>query len=213
VGVVHAGEGDVNYTVILPSVVPSFTDKCFASMAPELRENTMRIDNDGAVNLGVAASWNRGVAAAQARGDEWLVVCSAAVAFGEPGGLDFVEQLIAGRDVVEAWWLGWHLIAFRLTVFDRVGTFDENFWPAYWEDNDFGYRLTLSDVETPWAKPRVDANLSMFGHAVKLSDVVVDNDKLRAYYFRKWGGYTSEEKFTTPFNIAGAPLSYWEKTA
>ena len=37
----------------------------------------------------------------------------------------------------------WHCIGFTRKTFDKVGMFDEQFYPGYYEDNDYGYRLKI----------------------------------------------------------------------
>jgi hypothetical protein len=40
---------------------------------------------------------------------------------------------------------GWSIFAINRACVDNVGFFDENFFPAYFEDNDYHYRLTRID--------------------------------------------------------------------
>ena len=99
-------------------------------------------------NLGVAGSWNVGVAQMFEYGYDWLVVCSAAARFGPPGGQDLTtflneaSQAIPRPKVIEAGRdLGWHLIAFHRDTLQRVGPFDPIFDPAYYEDRDWSVRF------------------------------------------------------------------------
>lgn len=143
----------VRYVAILPSIYPPWTGECLASCK---LDNLLVVDNT-THNRGVAASWNLGIREMYERGADWLIIVSAGVRFGEPGGLDLVAEMgrHPGALAVEAgvWrWnadgtgaegFGWHLVAMHRRLFDNVGLFDENFYPAYWEDNDFGYRVKL----------------------------------------------------------------------
>jgi hypothetical protein len=84
----------------------------------------------------------------------------------------------------------------------RFGYFDENFAPAYFEDNDMNYRIKLAG-----GKDRKCTSAPMY-HAGSVtqnwggvphvsSEMFEDN---REYYRQKWGGLPGEETFKTPFN-------------
>lgn len=182
-------------------------------------------------NLGVAASWNVGIHQMYEASNDWLVICSAAVRFGPAGGEDFLRELVDwdtgrferhGICALEAdGGLGWHLIAFHRSVFERVGYFDENFWPAYHEDNDFSYRIQLAydvDSRAPdfvgplWPKVAVDARLDQVAHGIKRGGVTVDLVALEQYYARKWGGTSTNETLTSPFGTTH-PVSWWKDPA
>lgn len=241
-------------TIVVPSIDSAYTRECIETMrfvdpatVPDVRHgNDLVIVNgetwtDGkpqhrlvvvfntpAHNRGVAGSWNLGVREMYRAGHDWLVICSAAVRFGEAGGLDFIPALYDAPDIghgiraVEADdGLGWHLIAFHRSVFQRVGYFDENYWPAYHEDNDLSYRIQLAygvDSRAPdfagplWPKVTVDATLDQVAHGIKRGGVSVDLVELERYYVRKWGGTSTHETFKTPFD-SGHPVSWWPQPA
>lgn len=130
----------MNYIAVIPSIHQPYTDACLKT-CPGLI--AMTVDNTKH-NRGVCASWNLGVKKMYECYLDWIVLLSAAVRFGAPGGLDFIDHLADPVSfVVEAKGWGWHLIAFRKGVFDAVGNFDENFFPGPLGDNDFGRRITL----------------------------------------------------------------------
>ncbi len=198
-------------------------------------------------NAGVAGSWNIGARAMYGHGHDWLVICSAGVRFGEQGGKDFLATLrgrsargiITIPDVLEAedqarlveeWQrdrpriieagndLGWHLIAFHRSVLTKVGYFDENFWPAYSEDNDYSYRIQLAygiDSRSPdfkgplWPKVDVDASLDSVAHGILRGGVTVDFTALEDYYRSKWGAPSPYETFTRPFDDPKMAISGW----
>lgn len=153
----------MNYVAVIPSIFQQYTDECVASCK---LDNVVVVDNT-VNNLGIAGGWNVGVREMYDRGADWTIIISAAVRFGDPGGLDLVEALEQNPDAlaVEAGdynrsstvysapptrWdaagnpvegFGWHLLAIHRRTFDAVGLFDENFWPGYMEDTDFNCRL------------------------------------------------------------------------
>lgn len=167
-------------------------------------------------NLGVPASWNLGVDLMRNRGADWLVLCSTAVKWGDLGGIDFVTRV---DDVDPAVFPavssgeGWHLCAIHTTVFDQVGLFDENFYPGYWEDTDYLYRMGLAGLPSPRENGRdwayvgpVDCEYGEQAHSLKWCRPVFG--ELGAYYAAKWGGPQGEETFTTPFG-EDHPIDWW----
>lgn len=203
--------------IVLPSIVPERTATCLRTLKPD--SGKLVVVDNSVDNRGVAASWNLGIDHLLASDEEWLVLLSAGVVFGEAAGQDFFGALAGHKGVwaVEAGnGLGWHLIAFARYVVERVGRFDENFWPAYYEDNDYSYRIQLafgidsrSQPGVPlWPKVDVDAWVPEVAHGIKEAEVTVDFVALEAFYARKWGGVSPNETFTTPFN-SGRDISWW----
>jgi hypothetical protein len=203
----------VNYVAVIPSIYQPYTDACVASCK---LDNLIVVDNT-VNNRGVSASWNIGVKAMYETGSDWLIIISAAVRFGAPGGLDLVESMRAHPDAfgVGGGLDGWHLIAFHRRTFDAAGWFDENFYPAYFEDADFGRRVSLWKreaglcVEPLWVNAPIDGSLESVGHAVRLGGVRSEAAPLLHYYRSKWGGSHGTESFSRPFNNSSNPLSFW----
>jgi len=165
-------------------------------------------------NLGVAASWNRGLA----RGAHWTLILSASMRFG-PGGLTaFVE---AASKAANAYGTDCGKFVFHCTVIgratvERIGRFDENFYPAYFEDNDYWRRMILAGItgcEDAWL-PRfaplpgmhcVGSGMAVQGGFVPMADPTSSRD----YFIRKWGGPPACEVFRFPFNDASKDLEWW----
>lgn len=85
---------------------------------------------------------------------------------------------------------------------DAYGSFDEEFTPAYFEDNDMHYRLKLAGAKVGC---RTDAGMFHKGSVTQNwnGQQVVTGDMFernRSYYARKWGGTPGNEQYTTPFN-------------
>ena len=80
------------------------------------------------------------------------------------------------------------------------GYFDENFKPAYFEDNDMNYRIKLKGGKD---RKRTDAPFFHKGSVTQNwggSQVVTSEmfEKNRAYYTWKWGGEPGQETLTSP---------------
>lgn len=212
----------MTFLACLPSIWPPYTEECVNSMAPSFRERVTIIDNTE-TNGGVAHSWNTVARRVVDEGHDWLVIVSAATRFGPSGGTDFVARLDANPDlwVVESgWpsrghqWVGWHLLAWsRVNVLERVGFFDENYWPAYGEDADISWRVLTAMWDTEivdvWGRFDVDAWVASAGHGAELAGVAIDHDALWAYHTTKWGGRSGKETYHRPFNDETLPLSFW----
>jgi len=174
-------------------------------------------------NLGVAASWNL-VGARVVRDElDWLVLLSEAVEFGDPGGEDLVtfldtcEHAPVEQTPAVGTLLGWKLIALRRETLERVGRFDENLWPAYFEDTDYLYRMALAGLPSPRengiALPvqAVDARSIGDAHAIRSGLVEVDMPRLAAYYEEKWGGKQGSERFVRPFDHPSTDWRWWPR--
>lgn len=171
-------------------------------------------DPDGH-NLGVARSWNVGARLVLEERIDWLVIVSASMRFGPAVHTTFREQVERHDDaqIVECEGNSWHLIAIARSTLEQVGLFDENFYPAYEESIDWGYRQRLLGLEQRgW--PRVWCNAMSAGYAQH-----VDRDRwdapscpsapLLAYYAQKWGGPKGEERFDAPWGDRSKPLDWW----
>jgi GT2 family glycosyltransferase len=85
-------------------------------------------------------------------------------------------------------------------AFKQVGRFDENFFPAYFEDNDYEYRLKLEaiPVQTDYQlNPYMYRNNSTSEKDPAVKNFIETNKK---YYVNKWGGMPKKEIYTKPFN-------------
>ncbi len=85
-------------------------------------------------------------------------------------------------------------------TFRYVGEFDESFYPAYCEDNDYAYRMKLSGIrpyKTTFLLPSVHRASQTLEKDSSISLAYVKNKKK---YIEKWGGEPDFERFATPFN-------------
>ena len=88
--------------------------------------------------------------------------------------------------------------------FTKVGQFDDNFVPAYLEDMDYLYRMSLhAEVGTikydfvPALNPLIFRRSSTLEKEPELISGYIQ--KNLAYYEKKWGGKVGEEKFKEKF--------------
>lgn len=87
--------------------------------------------------------------------------------------------------------------------YENIGDFDEKFYPAYFEDNDYHYRARLKKERL------VKLNTALYYHFGSRSirenadlDSVVNTFYLqnKRYFEQKWGGEPGHEKYKAPFN-------------
>jgi hypothetical protein len=101
-------------------------------------------------------------------------------------------------------------------IFDRVGYFDENFKPIYFEDNDFVRRMDLLGYKhTGIAHALFDHGGSKSlqikrdrGEGAKHDEEFRAN---QALYEKKWGGLPGKETFRYPFNDPTMSITTWQQ--
>lgn len=154
-------------------------------------------------NLGVAGSWNWFIDNVPAD----RIITNDDIVFDQYA----IEELCKSNDhrnLICPVNLGSPFSCFLLPdeVVEKVGKFDEWISPryAYFEDNDYSYRMSLLDVGITRAEnSTVDhVGSSTIKHFDKLKEKT-HHDKFRLardHYEKKWGGEPGHEKFTRPFN-------------
>lgn len=95
-----------------------------------------------------------------------------------------------------------NLALFRKGTFDKIGYIDVNFYPAYYEDNDYVRRAILKDVTSCTIMNSVyfhfwSRTIHQGPMGASHSGYFAEN---RGYYMRKWGGDFGRELFDFPFN-------------
>ncbi len=217
--------GMSKYVAVLPWIWKPYRDAFMETCKLEVLE----VDNT-VTNLGIMRSHNLGIAKMKEENADWLIIMSAAIRFGEAGGLDFVEQLDS-KDICvgaadKAKWdgqkqvgiFGWHLMAFSRECIDKVGEWDTNFSPYGWDDIDYSIRMQKAFPDPEYSrrtrKVPVDVHDTTMAHSVNLAGVRSDNDHHIQYLFDKWGYIVGgdnriEKMYDHPFNDQGKPLSFF----
>lgn len=90
---------------------------------------------------------------------------------------------------------------------NSIGPFDTQFWPAYFEDNDYARRMKLAGYEIVVVD---NATYDHVGSATLHNYTPMEQGQHhlqfrdnQVYYVRKWGGMPTQEIYTKPFNIEG----------
>lgn len=148
-------------------------------------------------NLGVSMSWNILMRLSYPKkiiimNDDLFVGCNTL----EKMLSHTQESMVAGQ--------GFSCFILDRSVYNLVGNFDENFYPGYFEDNDYHYRMKLLgfdklDLEESGIEHDRSSTIRSFDE--NQTKIFKDYwEKSKQYYIEKWGGIPHEEKFNHPFN-------------
>ena len=156
-------------------------------------------------NKGVSASWNQIINVFQNDDYTHLIVCGNDVS-PDPMFVDTMvdfEKLYVdgamyfGNAGHNAWMI-------NKNFKEELYNFDENFFPAYFEDNDVSYRiklLGLKQYDVPNAFVNNDNGSQTINSDPHYRSACATTFEMnKAYYIEKWGGVPGQEKFKTPFN-------------
>jgi glycosyltransferase involved in cell wall biosynthesis len=190
-----------------------------------VKEQCLELEKQGAKvhwhpeNIGCGPAMNIGL---RAIGEEWLdyvIILSPAALFTN-SIQDFVD-MIEEREKTEknyyymtigTYLTDLHAFAITKRCVEEVGLYDENFYPVYFDDTDYGYRMSLIGAQKTIVKPdRICQGLGMgvskdpriFKHYWANAPHIAD------YYIRKWGGEHTHETFKTPFNDPTKSIKDW----
>lgn len=198
-------------------IVNNWTHKGVASVIERFadsRSDGMEVlQFDHPENIGVAGAWNLGLKTCFAQGAQRVIVCNDDIELLEDSVAGLENALLAGNDFV---WsaLGGSFFAISAACFERVGTFDENFYPACYESEDYEYRMKLAGCKVVTAKQtyviKHDQSATVGASALLRLQKQKTQQHNLLYYGRKWGGTPYHERFTKPFNDAKKKFDSWE---
>jgi len=175
-------------------------------------------------NLGCSASWNRIIMEAMSRGYEYCYIGSNDTTL-EPGALATFAGMEKKED--EGIWLanGMNFFCIRIANIPKIGWFDENFYPAYFEDNDYVYRCKMAgllEVGCGPAEREFNGRTLPAIHMHHLGSQTVASDPVyaagnsatfgqwnRTHFMMKWGGPPGQETHKTPYGRADKDHRWW----
>jgi GT2 family glycosyltransferase len=163
-------------------------------------------------NLGVSASWNLIIRIGMSKGYDRIIIGSNDT-FLRPGSIEAAVVTPKSSDVAV-----YHLEHFNFfmvsdnTVAD-VGWFDENFYPAYKEDQDYVFRCELAGRRRHFidgAGGEHVGSATIHSNPKYLHRNSVTHGQWNMdYYRRKWGGDADAEVFCRPFNDSTKDHRWW----
>ena len=140
-----------DYLICIP--VYRVTERIYKSMESIKDKNVLLVDNSGKKecevfekkygfqveyqkeNIGIPRSWNIGLK----KNHEWTFIVSSSVLFNKPFS-HIIEMLDNYNGLMFRTTSDWHLCGLNKKVVERIGYFDENFYPGYFEEVDFDHR-------------------------------------------------------------------------
>jgi len=168
-------------------------------------------------NRGLAKSWNEGVLSCYEDGREIIIIANDDICFSA-GDVDKIARKSvesSGNYMVSA--AGWHekcnewrpsqgysCFALNPIAWEKIGAFDENFWPAYFEDTDHHRRANLQGlVEENCPDTNVYHTGSMSverdGPTILIHHQLRFQENMR-YFLQKWGIVDIKDGYAHPFN-------------
>jgi len=181
------------------------------------------------INRGLSRSWNEGICRSFADGNHITIILNDDLFFYDGGFDEYIDYIksqmkhipnfgllsVIGMETGPIWdelgtqnagksmWQGLACAAIGHAAVDTIGYFDQNFWPAYFEDADYFRRLRLMNVpiltddrtlveHNRSATTRIDPELK------RLKSLFIKYGE--KYYLKKWGGTPGEETFQRPFD-------------
>lgn len=159
-------------------------------------------------NLGVAGSWNQ-LCELIYQGNEFFqqhafaIILNDDIYWGknEAQVAEFIlENLMDGLDAFCTTTDTWCNFILAGATYYEVGAFDEVFFPAYFEDNDYEYRLKLAQKEVKRSE-FMNAEIYRNSQTIEKDQSLNNNfENNRQYFMQKWGGAPGQETFLTEFN-------------
>lgn len=199
---------------------PEIATQCdeFEKLGSEVHRHPENIGCSGAMNIGVNKL---------GEGLDFVIILSPSALFTNSVE-DFV-RVIENTERIEKNYFYWsiakenlaqpgtrtdmHAFAITKRCFDEVGNYDENYYPVYYDDADYGYRMgRIGATKTPVDIDRISQDLGGgVGKDKKIFDLYWANvNHLHDYYVRKWGGEIGNEKFTHPYNDEKLTIRDWK---
>jgi GT2 family glycosyltransferase len=161
-------------------------------------KNNVKILGSG-FNIGVAGAWNTMLSDMKSNGYQYALMLNDDIKLSKDI-VKIYEYVSDGQPKFARILNDWSVFLIHLDIYNKVGIFDENFFPAYFEDCDYNYRLKIAEVNTDFPKfliPEVYRTSSSITTNPNLNKNYNQN---RLYYINKWGGEPSFEIFIHPFN-------------
>jgi len=152
------------------------------------------------VNLGVAESWNI-MCEMIFKQYDYALILNDDVRIG--GNINDIQEIISLMEIsgsgVCTSEQGWCAFILSKQTFGEVGKFDKIFFPAYFEDCDYHYRLNLKGGILSKSK---SLNPVVYRQSSSIDkDASLNNSKENLKrYIAKWGGQPASEKYTVPYN-------------
>jgi hypothetical protein len=209
----------VDYPVDQFIIILNGDDPELLESIDRIRKNTYEfieelIIEDPGSNLGCAGGWNKIL---QNYPGDFYLITNDDIQFNAGDlkkFLEFKEDHPEYGMIIGNCWRSYFILT--QNVFQRVGLFDENFYPCFIEDDDYHYRLMLNGIRTGECETikvlhGTSGEVSSSTNKNKVTkDISKYCHKNNYYYYEeKWGGSINYELFNTPFDNKSLENSSW----
>lgn len=158
--------------------------------------------------MSLSAAINKGFKRALADGCDYVVYCADDVILGE----NAIQTVLGHHTQMNAWITigvgknaSWDFFVASPELFENVGFWDESFYPAYFEDNDFARRVNLAGgaEKTQYCHATFEhigsQTIKRFSpFEMQKHSMYFEMNKQR--YINMWGGPPGEETYTEKWN-------------
>ena len=151
-------------------------------------------------NLNVSGSWNMLIDYSEKIGATHVLVLNDDVYLGRT---EHEIKLLIKQNIEMPFinsLMNWSSFILSVDGYKKIGEFNQEYFPNYYNDNDYCYRMRLLNMErlnTSFLNPVVYRNSMTIAKNPSLNSNFM---KYRQNYIEMWGGLPNEEKFTKPFN-------------
>lgn len=97
--------------------------------------------------------------------------------------------------------MNWCSFILSVDAYKKIGAFDGEYFPNYFNDNDYCYRMRLLGLErtnTSFLNPKLYRNSMTIAKEPSLNNRF---SEYRQNYINMWGGLPNDEKYLTRFNL------------
>jgi GT2 family glycosyltransferase len=183
------------YTKSFPDIKIYILDNGKQGISIE-NNNLVVIENEK--NVGVGASWNTLCEKIFEESDCSLILNDDILINNTKKQ---IEELIDKKrgNLLKAT-MDWCCFIMPKSIWNKVGKFDECFYPAYYEDNSYEYRMKLMGIypiKCPSLNPFIYRSSKTLEKAPEIFEASKKNKQL---YIEMWGGEPQREKYLSPFN-------------
>ena len=150
-------------------------------------------------NLGVAGSWNMLCKKIfESHSHALILNDDVYLGYGTERVLDVISKY--PYSLVQSH-ISWSVFIISKHMYDYIGEFDESFYPAYYEDSDYIYRMKLKGLRQE-VESDLNPEIVRISMTRELSPDFVDESMRinRERYIAKWGNSPLLETFLTPYN-------------
>jgi GT2 family glycosyltransferase len=150
-------------------------------------------------NIGVGASWNQLCKQIFSKGNDYALIINDDIYLGKKQNqiIDFIKKKKKGFLKATP---DWCVFLISKSVYEQVGDFDECFYPAYYEDKSYEYRMKLLGIPVlshPLLNPIEYRSSQTIEKEPILQEACKQNKKR---YIEMWGGEPTKEKYKKPYN-------------